>query len=70
VHLINKKLAVFNAAPGILQVQIAAADGFHFRANQFNTGLVFFFDEIFMPGFPVGGNNLDGLLFRSNPLLR
>ena len=70
VHLVKDQLAVFDAAPGILQIQRAGPDGLDLGTHQLDTGFVFFFDEIFMPGFPVGGHDFYGLLFQIAHLLK
>ena len=70
VHLIEDELAVLDAAPGILQIQGTLTNGFDLRAHQFDAGLIFLFDEVFVPGLPVGGHDLDAVLFQFAHLLK
>ena len=55
MHLVDEKLTVFDATPGILQVQCTGADGFDFSAKELNPSLVFFFDKIVVINLPVFG---------------
>jgi len=65
VHLIQQELPVLDAAPGVLQIQVARPDGFDLRAHKLNTRLKFFLHEIFVIGFPIPGHDLDPSLFQT-----
>ena len=69
MHLVDQQLTVFNAAPGVLQVQCAGADGFDLSAHQFDAGFVFFFDKVFVPSLSVGGHDFDAILFQMRHLV-
>ena len=69
VHLVQKQLAILDAAPGILQIQRTLAYGLNFRTAQFNARFQLFFYKIFVVSFPVPGHDLDTLLFRTPHLL-
>lgn len=69
VHLVNEQLAVLDTAPGIFQIQGALANRLDLRAAQLDTGLIFFFYKILMPGLPVGGHDFDAFLFQIAHLL-
>ena len=64
VHLVDEHFAVLDAAPGILQVQGALADGFDLGADQLDAGLVVLLDEVFVTGLPVSGHHLDAVFFQ------
>ena len=64
VHLVQKHLAVLDAAPGVFQIQCTCADGFDLRTAELDTGFHFLFHEIFVIGFPVSGHDFDALLFQ------
>ena len=64
VHLVEEHLTVLDAAPGILQVQGALADGLDLGADQFDAGLVVLLDEVFVTGLPVPGHHLDAVFFQ------
>ena len=64
VHLVQDQLAVFNAEPGVLQVQGALADGLNLCANQLDAGLHLFDHKILVIGLPVPGHHLDAFLFQ------
>ncbi len=68
MHTVQQQFTVFDHAIGILEIEFALANGFDFRAAQFNTGFVGFHDKIFMISLTVGGNRVFVCLFsRKNP---
>ena len=68
MHLIQQQLSVFDAAPGIFEVQRASPDGFYFRTAKLDARFHFFFHKIFMIGFPVPGHDLNAILFQTTHL--
>ena len=61
VHLPDEKLPVLDLAPGFLQAERAEADGFDLGSGEFDAGLEFFIDEIFMERFLVPRGDLHAL---------
>ena len=62
VHTPDKKLAVFDGAESILQIHVAAPDGFDLRSGQLNAGLEALKHKVFVEGLAVGGDLLHALL--------
>jgi hypothetical protein len=58
VHIVDVDLAVLNTGIGICEICPALAKGFYLRTNEYQTGLVFVFDEIIEPGLAVFSNYL------------
>ena len=49
VHLAHEQFPVIDGAVGVLEIDIARPQAFDLGAKQLNTGLVRFFDKVFMP---------------------
>ena len=61
VHLPDEQLAVLDLTPCFLQTERAEADGFDLGSGEFDAGLEFFIDEIFMERFLVPRGDLHAL---------
>ena len=72
VHADDEKFSVLYIAVAVLEVDAACADAFDFRAEKFNSRLLFFVDEIIVICFFVLRGNLNAARLSSNgapPLL-
>ena len=58
------ELTVYHLAVGVLEVDPATADALDLGAVELDPGLVFFVDEVVMPGFFILGDHLNARLGR------
>lgn len=63
VAVIEKNLAIFDAGIAVLEIDSPIAKGLHLGSPQNNPRLEFFFDEIVVVGFPIGGYDFLLLVF-------
>ena len=64
MHTAKEKLPVFYGAERILQIHVAAPDGFDLRSGKLDAGFKTFEHKVFMKRLAVAGNLLYALLFR------
>ena len=69
VHPVDQHLAVLDDTVGILQVDVALADGFDLRAAQLEASLEFFLYKVVVIRLAVGGNLFDSAAVHGTPPL-
>ncbi len=66
MHAAHKKLAIFNRAEAVLQIDLPGPNGFDLGPGQFDPGLEALKDKIVMKRFAIVGYFFDALLLWQN----
>ena len=69
MHPVDHHLAVLDDTVGVLQVDVALADGFDLRAAQFEAGLEFLLYKVVVIRLAVGGDLFDSAAVHGAPPL-
>jgi hypothetical protein len=65
VQLVDKHLAVYNPAIGVLEVGLAKPQGFHLGSRKNQPGLELVYDKEIKPGFTVDGDGFYSTLWHN-----
>ena len=63
MHPVHVDLALFDTAPGVLQVDLALAHRLHFGAEEFDAGFETFENKVTVICLFVPGNGLKAIVF-------